>query len=98
MPASPPRAHTGGMEVAEGWGAEPGPSCCPWLLNTPGSYPQLCQLKDREGEGTFASRQNKIRWFLDPLCGSWDKRTVGDSRAKLCSLCTSASGLHCAAG
>lgn len=82
MPASPPNAHTGGMEMAEGWGAEPGPSCCPGLLNTPGFHLQLCWLKDREGGKTFASHQNKFRWFLDssfsvPLCGSWDK--VGDS-------------------
>lgn len=49
MPASPPNAHIGGMEMAEGWGAEPGPSCCPGLLNTPGFHLQLCWLKDKGG-------------------------------------------------
>lgn len=103
MPASPPRAHTGGMEVAERWGAEPGPSCCPWLLNTPGFCLQLCWLKDREGGKTFASHQTKFRWFLDsgcsvPLCGSWDKGAVGDSRATVLQPLHLSSGLHRAAG
>lgn len=84
MPVSPPSAHIGRMELAEGWCKARAQFLS--LAVEHSRSPSTDGLAGGRGGRTFASHQSKSRLSLDPgcsvlLCRSWAKGAVGNSKA-----------------